>query len=227
MIGHITRSELRREISEVDVLDGFANRFLFVYAERSKLLPFGGDLDEGTLARLIDRLREAVTEERLYNTIVFDEETAREWAAHYPALTEERPGLYGAATARAEAQVIRLAVIYALLDRTRLIRREHLRAALEVWRYCDDSARHIFGVQIGDTTAERILAELRDSENGYMDRSQIRELLGHRIQANRIDMARETLAELGHIDIENVSTGGRSRERWVLRTPVEESGGKG
>jgi hypothetical protein len=122
--------------------------------------------------------------------------------------------------------VIRLAVIYALLDASRLIRREHLRAALEVWRYCDDSAKHIFGTRIGDTTAERILAELHDAQHGYMDRSQIRDFLGHRIEANRIDMAGETLVELGHIDIEHVPTGGRPIERWWLRTPVEKSAGK-
>jgi hypothetical protein len=105
IIGHITCSgELRREVSEVDVLDGFANRFLCVFAERSKLLPFGGDLDKERLVRLIDRTREAVTVERAYSSIVFDEETASEWATHYPGLTEERPGLYGAATARAGAR---------------------------------------------------------------------------------------------------------------------------
>jgi uncharacterized protein DUF3987 len=212
VIGHITRSELRREISDVDILDGFANRFLFVYAERSKLLPFGGDIDDDMMASLSARLREAITEERHFNSIVMDEETRGEWVADYPALTAERPGLYGAATARAEAEVIRLAVIYALLDRTRLIRREHLRAALEVWRYCHDSARHIFGTRIGDTVADRVLAEIRDSQGGYMDRNEIREFLGHKIDSNRIDLAREALVELGHIDIEQIATLGRPRD---------------
>lgn len=50
---------------------------------------------------------------------IMDEEARAEWVHQYPILTQERPGLYGAATARAEAQVMRLALIYALLDRSR------------------------------------------------------------------------------------------------------------
>jgi hypothetical protein len=50
--------------------------------------------------------------------------------------------MLGAVTARAEAQ---LALIYAVLDGAALIARPHLEAALEVWRYCDESAAYIFG----------------------------------------------------------------------------------
>ena len=38
------------------------------------------------------------------------------WGAEYGGLTADRPGIYGAVTARAEAQVLRLSLIYALLD---------------------------------------------------------------------------------------------------------------
>jgi hypothetical protein len=40
------------------------------------------------------------------------------WATVYGALSASQPGLLGAVTARAEAQTIRLALIYALLDGT-------------------------------------------------------------------------------------------------------------
>jgi len=60
----------------------------------------------------------------------------------------------GAATNRAEAHVVRLAAIYATLDRDRQIRLPHLEAALALWRYSADSARWIFGDSLGDPTAE-------------------------------------------------------------------------
>jgi hypothetical protein len=39
--------------------------------------------------------------------------------------------------ARAPAQVLRLSMMYALLDMSTTIRKEHLEAALEIWRYCE------------------------------------------------------------------------------------------
>jgi hypothetical protein len=56
------------------------------------------------------------------------------WIDVYLELSAERPGLAGAATARAEAHTVRLAVIYALLDLSEQICPEHLEAALAVWQ---------------------------------------------------------------------------------------------
>ena len=42
-----------------------------------------------------------------------------------------------------------------------MICRAHLEAALEVWRYCAQSAAYIFGRRTGDPVADEILAELR------------------------------------------------------------------
>src|SRR5438309_1857285 len=55
----------------------------------------------------------------------------------------------GAMTSRAEAQVMRLAMIYALLDCSEAIRVEHLEAALAVWQYAEASVNHVFGGSAG------------------------------------------------------------------------------
>ena len=41
-IGHITVEELRRNLTETETSNGFANRFLWCCVRRSKLLPEGG-----------------------------------------------------------------------------------------------------------------------------------------------------------------------------------------
>jgi hypothetical protein len=215
IIAHITAAELRRELSEVDVFDGFANRFLFVWSERSKCLPYGGQVPQQALDPLIDQLAQAITDAGGLETTTFGGKAKELWAERYPDLTADRPGLYGAATARAEAQVVRLALIYALLDRSRLIRVEHLRAALEIWRYCDDSARYVFGGRLGDRVAEYVMGELRQSR-GHLDRNEIRQALGHRTTAAEIDVALDYLEELGLIWRESVRTKGRPIERIHL-----------
>ena len=79
------------------------------------------------------------------------------WAEVYEQLSEGRPGLLGAATNRAEAQALRLQVTYALLDRSPVIRPEHVLASLAVWQYADASAKWVFGDALGDTVADEIL----------------------------------------------------------------------
>ena len=59
IVGHVTDDELRAELTATDTANGFANRFLFAGAKRSKLLPHGGDrADEGEAQAFADRLRE-------------------------------------------------------------------------------------------------------------------------------------------------------------------------
>ena len=57
------------------------------------------------------------------------------WDEMYTALGEGETGLVGALLARAEAQIVRLACIFALLDVTDVIQPQHLRAAMAVWEY--------------------------------------------------------------------------------------------
>jgi hypothetical protein len=78
-------------------------------------------------------------------------------------LSHARPGLYGAATSRAEAQVLRLSAIYAALDCSPIIAPPHLQAALAVWEYCSASAALLFGASTGEPTADRIRQALDDS----------------------------------------------------------------
>ena len=107
------------------------------------------------------RLTAAVTFAKSAGEVRRDAAARAVWAQVYPALSAGSPGLFGAATSRAEAHVLRLSVIYALLDGTVSIGVPHLLAALAVWDYCAASARWIFGERLGDPVAERILAALR------------------------------------------------------------------
>jgi hypothetical protein len=99
---------------------------------------------------------------RTVGEIKRDQEAGELWHEVYAQLSRDRVGLYGAVTSRAEAHTLRLSCLYALLDRSPVVRVAHLAAALEVWRYREDSCRFIFGDSLGDVTADTIRAALRD-----------------------------------------------------------------
>src|SRR5262249_49031696 len=111
---HVTKHEVRSRLTRTDMANGFANRFLFVLVRRSKQLPYGGHVDADVLIDLGNRFAQAVAAAKNIERVTMTNAAAAAWAAAYSDLSADRPGLLGAVTARAEAQVIRLALIYAL-----------------------------------------------------------------------------------------------------------------
>jgi len=214
IVGHITRDELRRLLTDTAAGNGFANRFLWVCARRAKLLPEGGRLHETELVPLAEQLRCAVDHARVNVELRRDEAARAMWRQVYPDLSEGRPGLLGAVTSRAEAQTMRLALIYALLDGSDAIRANHLAAGIEVWRYAMDSARFIFGDTLGDATADQILRALRVAPNG-MTRTEIRDHFQRNKHDADISRALDVLAEYGlAFSRREQRDRGRPTERW-------------
>jgi hypothetical protein len=213
IVGHITRDELRRYLDSTEAANGFANRFLWVCVKRSKSLPEGGCLRDEDLAPLVARLREALAFARELDEIKRDAAAGALWHKVYTSLSEGKPGLLGAVTARAEAQVMRLACLYALLDMSYVVTEEHLRAGLALWDYCERSARCIFGDTLGDPTADELLKALLARPKG-MTRTDIRDHFGRNKSAREIARALDVLTEYGLARCTTEESGGRPAERW-------------
>jgi DNA replicative helicase MCM subunit Mcm2 (Cdc46/Mcm family) len=214
IIGHITQDELRRELRATDEANGYANRFLFVYAERSRYLPFGGQLDEEEMTELSDALNFARYQARKVDKVVFSKKARKRWKKLYIRLTKETPGMLGAITSRAEAQVLRLSLVYALLDSSSEIKTQHLKAANALWTYCEKSAAFVFGGTLGDPVADTILRGLRSNKKG-LTRDDIRELFNHNREKDEIDEALALLANSSLAVCHREPTGGRAAERWT------------
>lgn len=214
VIGHITVEELRRCLSATEVANGLGNRHLWFCVRRSKLLPEGGSVDEGALADLVKRTYEAARLARQAGAVCRDEEARDVWRTIYGELSEGRPGISGALLARAEAHVTRLSLIYALLDKSAVIRAEHLCAAVALWEYVVASVVHVFGAALGDPLADEILRLLRDHPRGA-NRSEIRDHFGRHQRADQILRALACLQRHGLARAEKRQTGGRPCEVWL------------
>ncbi len=104
---------------------------------------------------------------------------------------------------------MRLAAIYAVLDRSTHIRREHLDAGLTVWEYCERSAAYLFGDSSGDRDSERLLAGLRSSPNHQLRGRQIHKLFNGKKPRDDINRMIEALEKSGKVTVEHVPTGGK------------------
>jgi hypothetical protein len=214
--GHITEEELRVAVTDLSMANGWANRFLFARVRRSKLLPLGGKLSRKKLTELGRLTAERIAQARSIDVVGMTPAARRHWARIYPDLSKGHPGLYGAITGRAEAQAIRLALLYALLDGKDKIDVQHLLAASAVWAYCEASARQIFGTRLGNPVAHEILGALTAADERGMTRTEISHLFKRHRRAEEIKTALETLTKQGKIrNLGKSLTAGRSIERWA------------
>jgi hypothetical protein len=216
IVGHITDDELRSNLTRTDMASGFANRFLFARVKRSKELPEGGNLSDAEIVRLAERVKEAVEFARKAGRVRMTEAAREMWRGIYSALSREQVGLLGAITARAEAQVVRLALISALLDKRTEIDAKHLEAGLAIWEYCEASAAGIFGKLLGDPVADEIARALQQAGRNGMDRTAIRDLFARNQTRERIGAALDLLRSRGLARVESRQPPkGRPAEVWI------------
>ena len=233
IIAHITEEELRRELTRTEMANGFGNRFLWCCARRSKKLPLGGDPEIVDWRPLEERLWQAIAYAQSIADAAAQEDpdlwllnehgfgfsdAARDrWIAAYDQLSEGEPGMFGAVTSRAEAQVRRLAVIYAVLDLADKVEIEHLEAALAVWDYSERSCRRLFGKSLGDPTADTLLTALKRAGKRGLTKTDITNLFDRNKNSDEIRRALSLLVT--HRLVYRSSgpsgpSGGRPPERW-------------
>lgn len=216
IVGHVTKDELLRNFDDVEASNGFGNRYTWLVVRRSKELPFSSDPDPAILGLLTTELGNRIRQGRTVGRIELSPNAKIYWAKLYHDLSGDRPGLAGSLLARGEAQVMRLAAIYALLDGDRQIELAHLEAALAVWDYAEASTRLTFGDKLGDPVADAILAALR--EQTELSETELSALFGRNITASRLDQAKKRLVVERLAHSLQVETDGRPRTVWRLGT---------
>jgi len=215
IIAHVTKEELLRHLDSTEAASGFANRFLWIAARRSKLLPDGGKVPASDLNEITRGLHDALNFAAGVEEMGRDDEASALWHKVYPDPSQGKPGLFGAVVGRAEPYVMRLACIYALMDISDAVKAEHLTAALALWEYAERTVRYIFGDATGDPTADTILRALRAQEP--MTQTAINYLFGRNVSADRIANALSLLIEANLIVAQEVETSGRPATLWSAK----------
>jgi hypothetical protein len=187
-------------------------------------LPHGGNVHFPALFALAEKIKAAAI--RAQTQVVemkWSLEAHTHWGTVYSKLTSDEDGKL---VSRGAPIVVRLAMIYALLDPVTYlhgvpfgecheIRIEHLKAALEVWRYCKDSAIYIFGDARFATLANSIMDKVKAAGQAGMTQTQINESFSKNKSASDLQRALTLLKSKGFIKCFDQPTIGRPVTIWL------------
>ncbi len=219
VVGHITRMELGELLETSDIWNGLANRILWACVRRNKLTPFPRPMDDAEVAAIAARLASAIRRAWGVGMVLFDDTSVRIWQRLYRKLSADKPGVFGAVTARAEAHVIRLSLLFCLLDEEATVRRQHLKAALAVWQFCEASAMAIFGDATADPEANRVLEFL---STGEKTQTELRDLFGRNLSGDRLASILSELQAVGRIEQRKEKGRGRPVTMWFLNPNFQQ-----
>lgn len=129
IIAHITNDDLLKFLTPVATTNGFANRFSYFATQRTGFLAFPPNLYGNPDYRMV---KDDVTKTLQWAMAQGDREmkmtpkAMEMWESRYREVTADRPGIFGALTARNAAHARRFAGIYAMVDRKLDIDVEHM-----------------------------------------------------------------------------------------------------
>lgn len=162
IIGDVTPSELRELMHARELTNGFANRFIFFWAEGDKVLPFPQYTPKDVVETLADRvaqvLRFAGADRHVDKDVMrmeFSPEAASLYARLYRGELRDRSAgehITGLLDRRAPV-LLRLAMLFALTDQTTVIAVNHINAAMAWVRYWVDSVKFIFQSAVDEAGA--------------------------------------------------------------------------
>ena len=193
-VGHITPHEMLNKLDGNSINNGFLNRFLVFWAERTRLVPFPEPLPRDTIDQWACDLYEAVKQAQDGDGEMVLGQQARalykatylgEWshATHSELIT--------ALLERSPVIALRLAMTLALIDGRRTISAKHLQCGIEWTRYWRASVEYIWRdrARLASTDgAEADLAKRADKIMGFLRTTGVpvsrAELLSHCFNRN-------------------------------------------
>jgi uncharacterized protein DUF3987 len=241
MIGHVTPTVLTDRLSESDIASGLASRLLFAKVERSKEISRPKPVDKDKFEALVNSVHEVLewaTEytfegvdpisATLYRQL--DRKPKKEihlteaawdyWDVLYHELSVKRHGVIGELAVRGPANVRRLALIYAILDKSPVIDVIHLKSANAVWEYSEASAKGIFTGFTGDYQVDKVLRALESANDNTLTKSDIHAMFSRHYSAGRIANIIKGLLETELVVETKIPTGGRPVYTYTLMESV-------
>lgn len=196
IMGDVTPSELRDSMHKRELTNGFANRFIFFWAEGGKSValppPTPTHVIEGLTDRIEQVLRFVSADQHGVNDVicmVLDPDARILYEQYYFGELRDRSAgerVTGLLDRRAP-MLLRLSMLFALTDQTKIIEAQHINAAMAWIRYWVDSVKFIFQSAV-DEAGAAVISDVAKRIALYLD---------HHGQATRTELTKGCFG--GHV----------------------------
>lgn len=214
LVTHVTPEELSEKLDTLDLANGFANRFLWYYVASDKILSLPEPIPSKVFKGFSKPL--AGLGKQKAGPVKLSRSADKQWGRLYrDELREDGPGMVGAILSRGAPIVLRLALIYCLVDGADEVEVDHLNAAMGVWRYGVESAHILFESETGCSLADKVIRLLKAM--GPLTRTDINDHLSEK-QRKRLPDALQILLESKMASTRKLDREGPGRpaELWFL-----------
>ena len=219
LIGHVTLDELRKRLEKTDNTNGFSNRIMWLVVKRAKVVACPPPIQWKSHPKILQALRDIKTNLTAHpRTFSWQQETLSEWNRYYRSKKDSGTGMIGPIIARSAPHVLRLAMLYAVLDASTLIEPRHVEAAIAFVDYCERCAQWIFQERTGNKAADKILWNLERRPAG-MTRNEIQhEVFSNHCSETTLNMALSQLVDMNLVDISHERASNNKKvERWKAK----------
>jgi hypothetical protein len=222
-IGHVTPHELHSDVPEGDYLNGYLNRFLFMYVERANDLPNAKGLSDHRLTLLREPLHLAL--EFACNYAPYEYEYAEdieslrdEIHSYWRGQKTGDPIIDAMILSRYRPQIRRMAVIYAVSCEHEQIEEPDLLAANAMFKYHYDSVVFLFNQFIGDPDVNKLVRALAANLAG-LEWSEVTNKVFNRTNnaAARAKRAIAILTERGMVTVSEITKPGSHKKTRIIR----------
>jgi hypothetical protein len=218
LLGHVSPEELRKTLGAAEAVNGFANRFIWVCTKRSKILSRPEAMPASAVKIAATEFAEAIKHAAsLDKGLSLSPAALDRWDAIYLALNQKQDagGMVPKLLHRAEAQILRIALILALIQRADAVDVEHLEVAQALWDYSERSVYYLFGSEV-DEDEIKIIAFIRN-KGGEAKQTEIHQLA---FNGRSSDLNRKLLEleERSVLVRRKQATKGRPATYWQLCT---------
>ncbi len=222
VLGHITAEELRERLRPVDYANGLANRFLTLAVHRRQMVAWTGPNSlDSICSAAAKKLGSSINSARVEKSYDLSDDAFDRWCEIYA----NAPSC-SMLSARREPQLLRLALVYAVLDGSTTVEVCHLEAALAFWDYVVDSLA--WAMPDAKRPAEpartiEIRRLIEQAGTAGISCSDIGKFFSNHLDVKVRDAALAHLEKQGDVVKRIVKTSGRNSTRYVLASLATEA----
>jgi hypothetical protein len=223
LIGHTNKNELLETLNDIELSNGFANRILWCASQRRELMPDADYLDwkeQKTLPLELQSvfLQYPANSDDIDGPIRFKRTAAANelWKTLYRKLNDQKHvSFIDGVLVRDTSHLLKLALIYAVLDKRTEIDVVHMEAALAVCDYSQATARWLFADRTGNRLGNTIHWALLRAPEGISRTDISVDVCYRNTPKIQLDQALEALAKNGMARMEiREGENGRRTEFW-------------